>query len=399
MARLLLRSLLAGMAACSSPALGPHDGAMGDDRAIDPDGGTGGDDAIDPDGGTSGDAAAETDAGLRPCAPPSDPDQPPASLADTGCMDAAAVTRFSAGATAYEVNSPLWSDGADKDRAFVLPPGGRIHVVSCAVEPNACAGMADDGRWVFPVGTTFLKSFSFDGKLVETRLFVSLADGTWMGFSYQWNEAQTGATVVGPNGSSASFDTGARTVAWTYPSRRDCTECHTRSAGWSLGSETAQMNRVPISTAPGTQNQIDRFAAEGLFDQPPPQPYKTALVTPYDGQLGGPPSSATVTARARSYIHANCAFCHRPDGEFKSVDLRNDTTFADTMLCDAVPEKGTQGVDNATNLTPGHPELSTIWLRMNTLGTGRMPPLASVVLDQDGLDLVSAWIDGIQACP
>ena len=113
------------------------------------------------------------------------------------------------------------------------------------------------------------------------------------------------------------------------------------------------------------------------------------------GQLGGPASSATVTERVRSYLHANCAFCHRPDGEFRSVDLRYDTTFKDTMLCNAIPAKGTLGVANATNLTPGHPELSTIWLRMDTLGNGRMPPLASAVKDQDVVDLMGA---GSTAC-
>ena len=51
------------------------------------------------------------------------------------------------------------------------------------------------------------------------------------------------------------------------------------------------------------------------------------------------------------------------------------------------------------SLTPGHPELSTIWLRMQTLGKGRMPPLASAVVDQPALDLVGDWIDGVQACP
>jgi hypothetical protein len=106
-----------------------------------------------------------------------------------------------------------------------------------------------------------------------------------------------------------------------------------------------------------------------------------------------------VTERVRSYLHANCAFCHRPDGEFNSVDLRHDTAFANTGLCNAVPAKGTQGIENATNLTPGHPELSTIWLRMNTLAKGRMPPLASAVVDEEAVDLVGAWIDAIQACP
>jgi hypothetical protein len=40
-----------------------------------------------------------------------------------------------------------------------------------------------------------------------------------------------------------------------------------------------------------------------------------------------------VTERARSYVRANCAFCHRPDGEFNSVDLRYDTAFKDAGLC------------------------------------------------------------------
>ncbi|HXU62597.1 MAG TPA: hypothetical protein VN962_12895 [Polyangia bacterium] len=342
---------------------------------------------------------AGVDGKLSACVPPADPTQPHPSLAATGCMDSAAVTHFVSDAHRYEVNSPLWSDQADKDRAFVLPPGGKIHVVDCATEPGKCLDAADDGKWVFPAGTTFLKNFGFDGKVVETRLFVALPDGTWVGYTYQWDEAQTGATLVPSEGASLSFNTGSRTVDWTYPGRRDCTECHTRSAGWTLGPETAQMNRVPTAAGLGSGNQIDKLVAAGLFDKPPAQPYKAPLVTPYDSQVGSPPASATVTERARSYLHANCAFCHRPDGEFNSVDLRHDTAFEHTGLCNAVPVKGTQGVANATNLTPGRPELSTTWLRMTTLGKGRMPPLASIVVDAQASDLVSAWIDGISTCP
>jgi hypothetical protein len=159
------------------------------------------------------------------------------------------------------------------------------------------------------------------------------------------------------------------------------------------------MNRVPVAAALGNGNQIDKLAAAGLFDNAPAAPYKAPLVTPYPGQLGSPATSATVTQRARSYLHANCAFCHRPDGEFSSVDLRYDTALQNTGLCNVVPVKGTQGVQNATNLTPGHPDLSTLWLRMQTLGKGRMPPLASAVADQQALDVVSDWIKALAACP
>jgi uncharacterized repeat protein (TIGR03806 family) len=371
-------------------------GATQNDASSQGGGGSGGDDASAADAPAPAPDAGSADGGRWPCAPPAEPHP---TLAATGCMDSLAVTRFASGAYGYEINSPLWSDQADKERAFVLPPGGKIHVVDCAAEPDRCLDAADDGKWVFPAGTTLLKSFGFDGKLVETRLLIALPDGTWVGYSYQWNEAQTGATLVASAGASASFNTGSRTVDWTYPGRRDCTECHTRSAGWTLGPETAQMNRVPITAALGTGNQIDKLTVAGLFDRAPGKPYKAALVTPYAGQLGGPPASATVAERARSYLHANCAFCHRPDGQFNSVDLRSGAAFEQTGLCNAVPAKGTQGVENATNLTPGHPELSTIWLRMATLGKGRMPPLASAVVDEDALDLVTAWINGIAACP
>src|SRR6476646_4124 len=84
------------------------------------------------DGAGGGDASAadvpaadagSVDGGFWPCAPPADPTQPHPTLAATGCMDAAAITRFAPGAHRYEINSPLWSDKADKERAFVLPPG------------------------------------------------------------------------------------------------------------------------------------------------------------------------------------------------------------------------------------------------------------------------------------
>ena len=70
----------------------------------------------------------------------------------------------------YDVNSPLWSDGAIKTRGMVIPQGQKVHVLNCTANPAECLyGPEDDGRWVFPVGTVLVKSFIFDEKLVETR--------------------------------------------------------------------------------------------------------------------------------------------------------------------------------------------------------------------------------------
>ncbi len=311
-------------------------------------------------------------------------------------MDPKDPTKLASLVFPYEVNSPLWSDSADKTRGMVLPPGGKIHVKDCAKELAACtAGAADSGKWVLPVGTVFVKSFLFDGKLVETRLFVHFDDATWVGYSYEWDEAQTDATIVPDERRKITFNTGKRAVDWTYPSRVDCMKCHNAPGGSTLGPETAQMNRVVSG-----MNQIDRLAAKGAFDTPPKAPYASAFVTPYAGQLGSPPAGATLDQRARSYLHANCAFCHRPDGDFAALDFRYDIALKDMGACNVSPAKGDVGVPTATDLTPTKPMESIMWLRMSALpNEGRMPQIGTYHVDQQGLTLVGDWITAIKACP
>ena len=57
---------------------------------------------------------------------------------------------------AYDVNSPLWSDGAKKNRWVFLPKGQSIRY-----EPES--------KTDYPVGTIFVKHFEF-GKKIETRI-------------------------------------------------------------------------------------------------------------------------------------------------------------------------------------------------------------------------------------
>jgi cellulase/cellobiase CelA1 len=131
-------------------------------------------------------------------------------------------------------------------------------------------------------------------------------------------------------------------------------------------------------------------------------------VAPYPGQSGSPPLGATLDQRARSYLHANCAFCHRPDGTWSGFDVRFDVPLKSTNICNAPPgaKGGDLGVPGALLLTPGQHLDSVIWLRMHALpgnamngATGRMPSLASYVVDTQATDLISQWIDQIPACP
>lgn len=334
------------------------------------------------------------------CSPPDDMYNPIQNLSQTGCVDPSDPTKLAARAVPYEVNSPLWSDGADKSRAFVLPAGQKIHVDAAT------------GKWVFPVGAVMIKNFLFDGKLIETRLFMHSDADTWVGYGYKWNgqgtAKQTEATVVGIGRDDVMFNTGKQMVHWHYPSRQDCIDCHNAVAGGTLGPSNAQMFRT---VAGHTKSQLDEFQDMGLFDAPPLAPTADqVLVTPYPGQLGSPPASATLDQKARSYLQANCAHCHQPnDGfvmsPFPNFDLRYGTALKDANICNVAAAKGTVPGSTATKiLVPGSPTSSLIWVRMNEPPseddtTGRMPQIGSHVVDAPGLQLISDWITALQSCP
>jgi len=345
-------------------------------------------------GGSAGSAASGGQTATGECTPPP-VGSPLQKLSLTGCMNPTSPTQFAERAVLYEVNSPLWSDSADKQRAFVLPPGKTIHVKDCAASAGECLDSADTGKWVFPVGTVMLKNFSFNNKVVETRLFVRNDEETWIGYSYQWDVAQTEATIVADDGLRTMFDTGTGMVPWTYPSRHECMKCHNSAGGFTLGPETRQMNRIV-----GGTNQIDAIKSKNLFDTPPASPYQAALVPPLDN---APADSAALDKQARSYLHGNCAYCHRPDNfdlGMVNIDLRLDKTLKETKACNAMPVKGDQGAPNATVLSPGSPATSVLWLRMNTLDDqGRMPQIGTYKIHTDAVKLIGDWITGLESCP
>ena len=341
--------------------------------------------------GTGGDGYVPS----GPCSPPVDIKQPVEKLSATGCMSASDPRKMADIVIPYDVNSPLWSDGATKARGMVIPEGQKIHVLNCTANPAECLyGPEDDGRFVFPVGTVLVKNFMFDDKLVETRLFVHRDSKTWVGYGYQWNEEQTEATVVPDQARTVTFNTGQRQVAWTYPSRYDCMLCHNKLGGSSLGPETRQLNRVVNG-----ENLLDTLQGLSVFDAPLPKPYLPALPTPYDSQ-GKPSEGASSEELARAYLHANCAFCHRADGNQGTMDLRYAVSLANTEACGTAPMKGGAGLSTYTILTPGKPTESVILARMQTLDDkNRMPQIGTYLVDQSGVAVVSDWISSIQSCP
>ena len=60
-----------------------------------------------------------------------------------------------------------------------------------------------------------------------------------------------------------------------------------------------------------------------------------------------------------------------------------------------LPAVGDLGIVNAEIIAAGEKERSVLWQRMQALNTDRMPPLASHLVDSEGVDVVGQWIDGL----
>jgi hypothetical protein len=204
----------------------------------------------------------------------------PTLLSETGCVDPLDPKEPAPGLIPYDVLAVLWSDGAKKKRFIAMPDW---------LKPNTTIGIEPDGDFRFPIGTVLLKEFRLGSKIVETRLLVRHSHGEWAGYSYEWNDAQTDATLVA--GSKTRL-WGQRT--WTYPSRSECLQCHTAAAGRSLGPEIIQLHTGKIYPSTGRKgNQLATFDAIGLFTNGLPAPLsdlsrlvKPGLQVPGGGAFG-----------------------------------------------------------------------------------------------------------------
>ncbi len=300
-------------------------------------------------------------------------DNVPPLLSATGCINTA-----SPGAPPllslipYAPNAAFWSDGAVKDRWIGLPNGQNISVQG-------------SGDWDPPNGSVLVKHFRLGNRLVETRLFMRHPDGVWAGYTYRWNQAQTEATRVSGGGTA---NVGNQT--WIFPSEAQCMQCHTQAAGYSLGLETAQQNgNLTYAQTGRSANQITTLNSINVLS-PPVAANPPAYANPTD-------TSQALTARARSYLHTNCANCHRPGGPTGvGLDLRHGTSLAQSGACDVPPAAGDLGIANARIIAPGEQARSVLLARMARRNDpDMMPPIASNLRDADGEALIGAWIDSL----
>jgi hypothetical protein len=305
----------------------------------------------------------------------------PDKLSATGLYSDITKKTLAPYAKEFEPTFELWSDGAEKRRYVYLPECGQIDTSNM-----------DD--WQLPVGTRIWKEFSIGGKRLETRLIHRWGPQTkdYAYVAYQWNDAQTEATAA-PSGLINALGTDH-----DIPDEDTCKRCHgPYPTGGGMPSRYLGFSAVQLSHA-GPGVTLASLIADAKLSQPP----KGNFVVPGNA----------VEQAALGYLHANCGNCHNgtPDGialpafdarlSFADADVANTGTYT-TMV-----NQKTQlfvGLGCNYRIAGGSPADSCVHFRMNERGddatknTKQMPPVASEVVDKDGLATIDAWIATLPA--
>lgn len=287
----------------------------------------------------------------------------------------------------YGVNSPFWSDGATKERWIAVPQNKQIT-------------FSATDNFTFPAGTVFIKNFDLTvnetngaTRRLETRFLVRDANGGAYGVTYKWRDDNSDADLVSApmtEDINVTTTTGPRSQTWYYPGPLDCLSCHNPNAGSVLGVNARQLNGSFTYAKTGvTDNQLRTWNHIGLFNSQDETSLTNAprLVRVDDKKY-------PLEYRVRSYLDANCAQCHRPNGVAGYFDARFKTPLAQQRLIDG-PLADLMGDSDARVVRPGELSHSVLYARINRVGNLQMPPLARNLVNTNAVDAVDEWINDL----
>jgi parallel beta-helix repeat protein len=298
------------------------------------------------------------------------------------------------GVVPYTLNTTLFSDYTSKYRFIRIPPGSSIRYAS-------------DGPLEFPEGTVIAKTFSYPvdmndpnqgEELLETRIEF-LQQGEWYGYSYRWNDAQTEAKLVlGGSERETSWvhtDGQPRTNHYEIPNANQCLGCHSVGKKYvPIGPTAANLDRE-FPYPGGPQNQLEYLAQIEWLEGLPTAQDRTPLPVAED------PSTGSLDARARAWLHVNCAHCHSPQGTARTsgLDLRLAQTDPAKLGFWKIPVAAGQGSGgHEYDIVPGHPEKSILLYRIESEDPSiRMPNVARSLVPTEAAELIRAWIAALPA--
>jgi parallel beta-helix repeat protein len=294
----------------------------------------------------------------------------------------------------YDLNTPLFTDYANKYRVVFLPEGTEAAYRSTDV-------------FDFPVGTIIAKTFTIQADLrddnsaeeiIETRLLIHRKEG-WVALPYIWNQDKTDAqlTVTGgtQNVSWVDINGVSQSTDYVIPNTNNCANCHGEKELIPIGPTARSLNRdYPYSD--GTENQLAHWTAEGIL-LGAPSDTSTIDTIPLWGD-----TTADLDDRARGYLDINCAHCHKPDvgaADVSGLYLEYSRPFG-VQVGECKPPVAAGG--GAGNLgyviVPGDAAASIMDFRMDSNEPAvAMPEVGRTVIHTEGVQLIRDWINAMPA--
>ena len=303
----------------------------------------------------------------------------------------------------FRPNNPLFTDYAHKLRTLWIPQGLQADII--------------DSEISYPVGTVISKTFYYprasgtallkiadsglqkinldENQLLETRLLVRKSDG-WDAFPYVWNDEQSEAFLRVAGASkpiSLSGQDSAEPSNFTYfvPNENQCAGCHTTvhpdGDMHPLGAILSQLNVAASESELSNSSPLEQMVARGWISDVEDFPRSESWQDP----------SASLEDRALAYLNMQCGHCHNPQGAADTSGLILDssqTLAINRGVCKPPVAAGGGAGDLRYAIVPGHPEESILLYRMRSDKPDEMmPELGRSLIHDEGIDLISRWIE------
>ncbi|MEM6805389.1 MAG: SO2930 family diheme c-type cytochrome, partial [Bacteroidota bacterium] len=297
------------------------------------------------------------------------------------------------GVLPYQLNTPLFSDYAEKLRFVQLPDGATV--------PYNDQEVLD-----FPVGTTIIKTFYYPvdarkpakgRQLLETRLLIHHEEG-WEALAYHWDDEQTDAylEVAGGKKKVAWINEAGKKqkLEYSMPNVNQCKGCHSyEGAMRPIGPSVRQLNGdFPYET--GKMNQLDKWEEVAWLAGLAAKEDRPQIAVWND------PNSGSLDARARAWLDINCAHCHNPKGPASTsgffLDIHQEDPAVYGVLKTPVAAGRGSG-EREYDIQPGDANESILFYRIDSDDPGiMMPELGRKLIHKEGVDLIRDWINAME---
>ncbi len=302
----------------------------------------------------------------------------------------------------YDLNTPLFSDYAEKERVLFLPQGTKM-VYHSKKEFQLPVGSIISKTFLVPEG--FQRADGKSGRILETRLLIHQKEG-WFAVSYIWDGKDEEASIAYAGGNIPIRTDEGEVFTYAVPSRNQCASCHQnyeekKQSIVPIGLKAKHLNKDRTYVRNGetyTANQLREMESRGLLKG-----------LPFLGVPKIPPfqdTSYPVSERARGYLDINCAHCHNENAaagiNSQLVLSYEEKDIGKLGFCTTPSSAGKGGGGLRYDIVPGHPENSILYYRIQTRDPGAMmPQLGRALTHREGAELIREWILAMaeEECP